>query len=322
MVGKLWNLLKITLSVCVFAFLIFSGILFYLSGRAEGDYQKAFAYAASSDWENALKTVEGISHYKKASELYSYIYPIKMYYNKFDSPEATIENYKKILFYIQTEKDNIGKLGDEKYIKDITDLEKVIAFNTNVFNVRAQSETVTKNLNDAVAFLKNGEFDKALEKLNAMGKSSYDSERDELVKFIALQKTITLNDQKLILQEVAKLNPSYSGIYSAEIKQVVQAYANAEKWNELYTKALGTPKQNEVVQASPANEAGGTATPPVPVPPPNFKIAVDMKREEIVAALGNPTGSKVIESRFGTFEEMVYGERTAYLENGKVVAVK
>lgn len=320
--GKLWNMLKITLSICVFAFLILSGILFYLSGRAERDYQKAFAYAASSDWENALKTVEGISHYKNASELYSYVYPIKMYYSKFDSAEDTIKNYNKILFYIQTEKGNIGKLGDEKYIKDITDLEKVIAFKTNVFSVKAKDEALTKNLSDAVGFLKGSEFDKALEKLNAMGKSNYDNERDELVKFIALQKSIALNDQKLILQEVAKLNPAYSGIYAAEIKQVVQAYSNAEKWNELYSKALDTVKQPEVVQAPPTGEAGAGVTPVVPMPVPNFKIAPDMKREELVAALGNPTSSKVIESRFGVFEEMVYGERTAYLENGKVIAVQ
>jgi hypothetical protein len=306
---KLWNIIKIIGTTLIVLAFIIGGILFNLSGKAERNYQRAIAYSNNNEWSSALDTVEKIPYYKNSSELYSYIYPIKMFYNKYETAEETLENYNKVLFYIKTEMDNINKIGDEKYVKDINDLQNVIAFKTKITNIKAQDEALKKNLTEAVELLKQGNIDGASDKLHGMAGSIYDGEKNELIKYIALQRAVASGDQKLIITEIGKLSPSYSGVYAGEIKQSVQAYVDMTKWTDLYVKASNSQGQADAGQAVPQV---------VQIP----TVVQGMSRDELVAAYGAPSGENVLQSRFGSFIEMIYGVRVIYLEDNKVVIAK
>ncbi|TDT56518.1 hypothetical protein [Fonticella tunisiensis] len=306
----------ITTILTAFKIILFTGtvvfaVLFYLSGKAERNYQNAKASMNKGDWSSALSFIEKIPHYKDSTELYSYIYPNKLYYDKYSTAEEAINNYSRIIFYIETEKDNLKKRTDAKYVDDLLELEKVLKFKITALNAKAQDEAVKNIIKDSIILIKQGNFDKAIEKLQGISDSGiYGPEKKQLLSFIELQNAINTKDEKLINGIIGKLNPNYKGDLAEDIKSVVQNFVDMEKWNEIYAKANGIAvTSSDDVQVQPQ--------------PQNSNITAGMKKEEVIGALGNPISENVISNKYGNFVDMVYNNDVhIYLENNIVIGVK
>ena len=52
-------------------------------------------------------------------------------------------------------------------------------------------------------------------------------------------------------------------------------------------------------------------------------ITVGMKREEVIAVLGNPSSGSKISNKYGNYEEMIYdNSKFVYLEDNIVTVIK
>lgn len=92
---KFLTILKIIISiVLVFIVGIFI-IIFYESGKAEKDYQSSINYMKYGNWGKALEHIQLIPFYKDANDIYIYVYPNKIFYDKYSNDDEAIESYKR-----------------------------------------------------------------------------------------------------------------------------------------------------------------------------------------------------------------------------------
>lgn len=295
------------------------GILYYASNKVDAKYQSAIGAINDGEWSKAVSLIAETPHYKDASELYIYMYPHKLFYSGYTTEADAINGYNNALSFIKAERDKLKGTNSEKYITELNELEKVLNFKISELNAKISDEPVKKNLNEGVELIKQGKYQEALIKLQSISNDSiYGIDKQELTKYISLLTIMPSNDLKAITKAIAELNPNYSGILSQEIKLTVQAYVDGVNWNEIYT------------DKKKANTVGRTVNMnteiPVNIQPSGTQsksVTVDMKREDVIAVLGNPTASNKISNKYGNYEEMIYGNnKFLYLENNIVKAVK
>jgi hypothetical protein len=177
-----------------------------------------------------------------------------------------------------------------------------------------------KNLDEGVELIKKGNYQDALVKLQLISNDSiYGTDKQEIVKYITLLSVIPSNDLNAITNGITELNPNYAGVLSQEIKITVQTYVDMTKWNEIYngkkTNAAGSSKTNQTPNTSQSVQNTNTAI--------SKSVNAGMKREEVIAILGEPASSNKIANKYGNYEEMIYSSnRLVYLENNIVTVVK
>lgn len=314
------KVLKSAWKLLVVILLIVFGLLYYASNKVDAKYQSAIEAMNNGEWSRAVSLITETPHYKEASELYVYMYPHKLFYSQYTTEADAIKGYNNALDFIKLEKDKLKDTNSEKYIPEINELEKVLNFKILELNAKILDEPVKKNLDDGVDLIKKANYQEALLKLQPINNESiYGVDKQELVKYISLLTIMPSNDLKSITEAITELNPDYSGVLSQEIKLTVQAYVDGLKWKEIYTA-----KKQETTVDKDGNKSTDT--------PPNVQqttgtqsksVTVGMKREDVVAVLGNPASSNKISNKYGNYEEMIYsGNKFLYLEDNIVTAVK
>lgn len=314
------KVLKFAWKILILIVLIAFGLLYYASNKVDSKYQSAIKAMNEGQWSKGVSLILETPHYKEASQIYIYMYPHKLFYSGYTTEADAIKGYGNAVEFIKSEGDKLKGTASEKYISELGELEKVLNFKIKALNAKILDEPVKRNLDEGVELIKKGSYEAALIKLQTISNNSvYGIDKQELEKYIALQKNIPGNDLKIIEGSIAELNPSYSGTLAQEIKLGVQAYVDMVKWNELYNAKLeegmgieeqGKAQENpEVAQQVPAM--------------PRKSIAVGMKREEVIAVLGNPQSGSKISNKYGNYEEMIYGNnKFVYLEDSIVTVIK
>lgn len=315
---RLIGILKIAASGAVVLFIALFIILFYESGKAEKDYQDAIAYMHRGDWGNALTYIQQVPYYKDASNFYIYIYPHKFFYDKYNTDEDAVKGYKAAVLFIDYQSKNLNGENKEKFLKDLQELKKVLNFKINEYNLKLQYETVQANFKDAVEMIKQGNLQKAVEKLNQVNSFTLDIEKQELLRYINLLNAIKAKDNNAIMENISTLDPNYSGDLSADIKKTVQSYVDINKWISIY-KGNGNVKSIQNVSVQNTATQGGIQALPIS----SAIVTAGMKKEDVIKVLGSPVKENIISNKYGTYEEMIYsGSRYIYLENNIVTVIK
>ena len=120
-------------------------------------------------------------------------------------------------------------------------------------------------------------------------------EKQEITNYVNLQNAVKSKDEKAINNCVSLLDPSYSGDLSNEIKTLVLSVVDQDKWTSLY-KTDETKQNNSLISCK--------------------------NKDEVISNMGNPIKTISFENRYGKFEELVYQNKTIYIENGQVVSMK
>lgn len=314
------KVLKSAWKLLIVILLIGFGLLYYASNKVDAKYQSAIEAMNNGEWSKAESLIIETPHYKEASELYIYMYPHKLFYSQYTTEADAVNGYSNAVDFIKLEKDKLKDTNSEKYITVINELEKVLNFKILELNAKILDEPVKKNLDESVELIKKGNYQEALIKLQSIGSDSiYGTDKQELTKYISLLMVMPSNDLKVITETIAELNPNYSGVLSQEIKLTVQAFVDGVKWNEIYTA-----KKQENQGNKNTNQASNTVQDTQKVLTAGSKsITVGMKKEDVIAILGNPASSNKISNKYGNYEEMTYSSnRFLYLENNIVKAFK
>lgn len=314
------KVLKSAWKLLILIALIVFGLLYYASNKVDAKYQSAIEAMNNGEWSKAVGLLSETPHYKEASELYIYMYPHKLFYSGYTTEEDAIKGYSNAVDFIEHERDKLKGTDLEKYISDIDELEKVLNFKIKELNAKILDEPLKKNLDDGVQLIKSGNYQEALLKLQLIDDNCiYGTDKKELVKYISLLTVIPTNDLKTITSTIKELNPNYSGTLSQEIKLTVQSYIEPEQWNEMYSdKKEEKPNKSKVDKAADASE-----NPEIKTGTHSRSVTEGMKREDVIAILGNPSSSNKISNKYGNYEEMVYGNNSfVYIEDNIVKAVK
>ncbi len=314
------KILKSAWKILILIILIAFGLLYYASNRVDDKYQAAIKAMNEGQWSKGVSLILETPHYKEASLLYIYMYPHKLFYSGYTTESDAIKGYGNAAEFIKMEGDKLKGTTSEKYISELQELEKVLNFKVKALNAKLLDEPVKRNLDESVDLIVKGNYEGALVKLkNISNNSVYGIDKQELEKYIALQKIIPGNDPEAIEAAISELNPNYSGTLAQEIKLGVQTYVDIARWNELYNARLEegmnmeeeekTREPQEVVQQAQVNKSKS--------------ITVGMKREEVIAVLGNPSSGSKISNKYGNYEEMIYdNSKFVYLEDNIVTVIK
>ncbi|EYE88585.1 hypothetical protein Q428_07395 [Fervidicella metallireducens AeB] len=306
--------IKLILTILIVAFVSIFGMLLYASNVTENKYQEAKNYIVKGDWISALNLMEQVTHYKDSEELYSYIYPHKLFFEKYETYNEEVKGYKKALLYIDKKEILLKEAKNPEYYKDIMELRKVINFKLKELNEKIKFEATDKTLNEIKNLIQQKNYDKAIEKLNEVNGRMYSAQKEQISNYIELllfiknsQNNIegSKNDKKLTktnmidLKElkkiVAKLNPDYQGTLSDEIKIEVEKYIPSEQWVQLYNEK---PTTDKIIM-----------------------LNVGMKRDDLILNMGNPDRTEFISNKYGIFEIMYYKDFTIYLNNNVVTVI-
>lgn len=315
------KILKSAWKFIVLIILIGFGLLYYASNKVEDKYQAAIGLMNNGEWSNAVNLIIETPHYKDASELYIYMYPHKLFYSGYTTEADAIKGFSNAAEFIKLERDKLKDTNSEKYIVELNELEKVLIFKIKVLNAKILDEPIKKNLDEGLDLIKKGSYQEAVLKLQSIGDGSiYGTDKQELIKYVTLLSVIPSNNLDDITEGISTLNPNYEGVLAQEIKLTVQTYLDIIEWNEIYNaKKTGDSEDNNNTDQIPKTPENVQNTNTVI----SKSVAVGMKREEVVAILGNPTTSNIISNKYGNYEEMIYGvSRFIYFENNIVSAVK
>ncbi|QCX34189.1 hypothetical protein FDN13_11010 [Caloramator sp. E03] len=314
---KFLTILKIIISiVLVFIVGIFI-IIFYESGKAEKDYQSSINYMKYGNWGKALEHIQLIPFYKDANDIYIYVYPNKIFYDKYSNDDEAIESYKKAIAFINSNKTKLKSLLKDNYTKDLNELLLVLNFKINELNAKNQEKAVKDDFNNAIELIKKGNLQSAQNKLMGINSTSLINKKEELLNYINLLNAIKIQgnnkkDNKQIIDLIAKLDPNYNGELSEDIKKVVQGYIDINKWSMLYEKksmeAINISNEGAVLSASLINN----------------EVKIGLTRQKVINIMGNPIKDNIINTnRYGIYEEMSFSNgRTIFLENNIVVVIK
>lgn len=290
--------IKITAAVVAFLGIIMFSMLSYASSKTEDQYRLALDNKQRGNYLESIRIVESIPHYKNSSELYIYLYPHKLFTDKYNNLAEKTEGFKKAVSYIKKNKDFLKSKGEDKYVTELSELEKVLNFKIEEMGIQIADEASKKVINEGADLIKQGDYPKALEKLNTIAENNhYAMDKHQLINYINLINAVNANDNKAINGVLELLNPNYTGILGEDIKKLALSIKFIEEWNSLYTS------KNNAVEQKPT-------------------ISVGMKKDSLLQLMGNPASSTVIANNYGNFEKMVYGNTIIYLEKGTVTAVK
>ncbi|MDF2672946.1 MAG: hypothetical protein K0R09_1211 [Clostridiales bacterium] len=313
------KILKSAWKFIILILLIGFGLLYYASNKVDDKYQAAIGLMNNGEWSSGVNLIIETPHYKDASELYIYMYPHKLFYSGYTTEADAIKGFSNAVDFIKLERDKLKGTNSEKYIVELNELEKVLNFKIKELNAKILDEPIKKNLDEGVELIKKGSYQEAVLKLQSIGDDSiYGTDKQELIKYVTLLSVIPSNDLDVITEGIEVLNPNYDGVLAKEIKLTVQTYLDITAWNEKYNvkKIDGEAVNADQITKTPQN---GQNTNTVI----SKSVAVGMKREEVVAILGNPATSNKISNKYGNYEEMIYGSnRFIYFENNIVTTVK
>lgn len=314
------KVLKSAWKLAILILLIGFGLLYYASNKVEDKYQAAIVSMNNGKWSEAVSLIVETPHYKEASELYIYMYPHKLFYSQYTTEVDEIKGFNNAVDFIKLESDKLKGTSAEKYNAELKELEKVLNFKVLELNAKILDEPVKKNLDDSVELIKKGDYQDALLKLQLISNDSiYGTDKQEIVKYITLLSVIPSNDLNAITNGITELNPNYAGVLAQEIKLTVQTYIDMTKWNEVYNA-----KRTEVGASTNTNQTPNTSQSLQNTNTVKVKsVEVGIKREDVIAILGNPSSSNKISNKYGNYEEMIYSSnRFVYLENSIVTVVK
>ena len=270
-------------------------VLFYESGKAETTYENAIEDMNKRDYKDALELVKNVPHYKNASEMYIFIYPNKIYSDKYKLNVDAVNAYKFAIVFINTNEKYLNNSNGKKFINGLNELKKVLNFKIDELSAKSQNDFEKANIDDAITKIKQGNAQQGLVYLQYVTSNEYLNEKQEITNYVNLQNAIKAKDDKLINNCVSLLDPSYSGDLSNEIKTLVLSTVDENKWTSLY-KADTSNQKNGLISCK--------------------------SYSDVITYLGNPTKTNSFENSYGKFEELVYPDRTIYIENGQVVSIK
>jgi hypothetical protein len=282
--------------VLIMEILIILGIVIFVTiyigaNSTEKTYQKVLSDIESSNFEAAEAGIKTIPHYKDANDISLYIYPISLYYNRYNTKSNEINGYRMSLKAIN---EVVPKFKNVNYKKDLTALAKVLEFKISEIQVQSENAAKEKQWSDIAGRLKIGDVAGALEKLSMLTKPSEQYIKTELLAYINFINAENLNDTKAITEGIKALDPNYNGILADMIQTSVLKYVDSIKWNELY-------KVKEPVKTA--------------------FVKLGMSKEELTGILGPQLESKLISNKYGHFEILYYKDgRTLYLENSRLKA--
>lgn len=289
---------KITVAVVVLLGITMFSMLSYASSKTEDQYRLALEDMEKGNYLEAARIVELIPHYKNSSELYVYLYPHRLFTGQYNSLAEKTEGYKKAISYIESNMEFLKSKGQDKYSAELSELEKVLNFKIEEMSIQIADEASKGALNEGASLIKQGDYPKALEKLNNVEeKQLFATDKHQLINYINLINGVNANDDKLIKGALELLNPNYTGILGEDIKNLALSKVSIEKWNSFYSSKNNAEEQ-------------------IPV------ITLGIKKDALVQLLGNPVSSTVISNKYGSLEKMIYGNNTIYLDKDTVTAVK
>lgn len=312
--GMLLKFIKILLTILIIAITSIFGMLLYASNVTENKYQEAKNYIEKGDWISALNLIEQVTHYKDSELLYSYIYPHKLFFEKYETYSQEVKGYNKALLYIDKKESLLKEANKAEYYKDIIELKKVINFKLKELNEKIKYEDTEEKLKEIKLLIQQGNYDKAIEGLNKINGKMYLTQKEQISNYIELllfiknsqtdveaskndkkQTKSNIIDLKKLENVVARLNPNYQGIMTDEIKKDVEKYVPLDRWVLLYNEK---PINDKIIT-----------------------LNVGMKRDEIVLNMGNPERIEYLSNKYGTFEIMYYKDFTIYLDNNVVTVI-
>lgn len=270
-------------------------VLFYESGKAEKTYEKAVEDMNKGDFKDALELVKDVPHYKNASEMYIYIYPNKIYADEFKISGDAVNAYKSAIIFINTKEEYLNNTNGIKFKNDLNELKKVLNFKINELSAKSQNDFEKNKINDAILQIKKGNTQQGLFYLQYVTSNEYLTEKQEITNYVNLQIAIQAKDNKSINNCISLLDPNYSGDFSNEIKTLVLSDVDQNKWTSLY-------------KANTSNQNNGIM---------NCK-----SKDDIIKTMGNPVKANSFENKYGKFEELIYADKTVYIENGQVASIK
>ena len=292
---KLGSIIIIAVEIIVAVLIVIIVTVYIGASQTEKEYQKSITSINCGEWNNALKVIELIPHYKNSSELYIYIYPNNLFYGKYISLSDQIRGYRQAINFIDSEKD---KLINKNYKFNFNELEKTLSFKISEFSNKKQNDNMNTTLNHSIAMIKKGDYISAVTKLNSISSITMEPVISELISYINFLNALNLNDPKAIMKSIGSLNPSYSGVLNIEIKNNVQAYVDINKWNSIYAGNIN-------------------------ITPRNTGIIIGMKKDEVISVLGKPIDYNLITNRYGNFLTMNYdNNRKFYFENNNLMSFK
>lgn len=272
-----------------------ASVLFYESGKAEKTYEKAVVDMNKGDYKDALELVKNVPHYKNASEMYIFIYPNKIYSDEYKINADAVNAYKSAIVFINTKEKYLNNDNGKKFINNLNELKKVLDFKINELSAKSSNDFEKNKLNDAVTQIKQGNTQQGLFYMQYITSDEYLIEKQEITNYVNLQNAAKSKDEKAINNCVSLLDPSYSGDLSNEIKTLVLSVVDQDKWTSLY-KTDETKQNNSLISCK--------------------------NKDEVISNMGNPIKTISFENRYGKFEELVYQNKTIYIENGQVVSMK
>jgi hypothetical protein len=285
------NLIVLLLEISIILAIIIFVAVYIGTKSTEKTYQKVLSDIKSGNFEKAEAEIKSIPHYKDANDISLYIYPISLFYNKYNTRSNEIAGYKMSLKAIHAV---VPKFKNANYKKDLTELSKVLEFKIKEIQAESKNTGQEKQWSDISARLKIGDVAGATEKLSMLLKPSDQYIKTELLAYIKFINAENLNDSKAITESIKELDPNYNGIMAAGIQTSVLKYVDSIKWNELY-KAKDTAK--------------------------TVLIKLGMSKEELTGILGPQLENKLIKNKYGNFEILYYKDgRTLYLENNRLKA--
>lgn len=293
--GKIKGIFITTVIIAGIFIVTLVSVLFYESGKAEKTYEKAVEYMNKGDFKDALELVKDVPHYKNASEMYIYIYPNKIYDDEFKESADAVDAYKSAILFINTKEEYLNNNNGIKFKNDLDELKKVLNFKINELSAKSQNDFEKNKINDAILQIKQGNTQQGLFYLQYVTSNEYLTEKNEIKNYVNLQIAIQAKDDKSINNCISLLDPNYSGDFSNEIKTLVLSAVDQNKWTSLY-KANTSNQNNGVMNCR--------------------------SKDDVIRTMGNPVKTNNFENKYGKFEELVYADKTIYIENGQVASIK
>jgi hypothetical protein len=293
--GKIKGIFITTVIIAGILIVTLVSVLFYESGKAEKTYEKAVEDMNKGDFKDALELVKDVPHYKNASEMYIYIYPNKIYDDEFKESADAVDAYKSAILFINTKEEYLNNNNGIKFKNDLDELKKVLNFKINELSAKSQNDFEKNKINDAILQIKQGNTQQGLFYLQYVTSNEYLTEKNEIKNYVNLQIAIQAKDDKSINNCISLLDPNYSGDFSNEIKTLVLSAVDQNKWTSLY-KANTSNQNNGVMNCR--------------------------SKDDVIRTMGNPVKTNNFENKYGKFEELVYADKTIYIENGQVASIK
>jgi hypothetical protein len=291
MMERTKNLIVLMLEILVILAIILFIAVYIAANSTEKTYQNVLSDIKSGNFKEAETEIKTIPHYKDSNDISLYIYPISLFYNKYDTKDNEIKGYRMSLKSIN---EMVPKLKNISYKKDLTELSKVLNFKISEIQAESKNEGQEKQWTDVADRIKLGDVAGATEKLSKFTKPSDQYTKNELLAYINFTNAENLNDDKAIMESMKQLDPNYNGILSDTIQTSVLKYVDSIKWNESY-KGEGVVKIDS--------------------------IKLGMGKAELTGILGPQLKSNRISNKYGHFEIVYYKDgKTLYLENSKLIA--